>query len=862
MRPLRTLLPLGLCALSCFAAEPPVARLDEKQRDFLRAHCVECHGPEKQKGELRLDDISFALDKVEDADRWQKVLNQLNSGEMPPEDAKQPAPAAKTDFLEALSGTLVTARRALSDSGGRTPVRRMNRREYQNTLRDLLGVEVDVQRLPADGGAGSFDTVGASLFMSSDQLEQYLTLARTALDDAFALRASADQRPKLRVETEKVASAQLRNGVSILTRKVAPFHAWTAAVDAAAAQPENATKASGIRASEEVRKSPLRFYRHWDELTGAPPPTRFGFKDAAEGQSLKEWFDESSAYARQYFALPHADRGSYLFVFIVRPQESIVAPKDWPAGDYVLRVRMAAVEGTPAWRHFIEAGHPTEPGAFDLISAHQVTGSFASPQTIEIPVTLTGGGSRTFAIREKRLNSRENEVSIAVRYREKHGTWYPPAMWIDWMELEALPAPAAAPELFDGRPVSETLAVFATRAFRGRRPDPAFVARLTALYERRKADGRSHVEALKEALAVVLTTPHFLYLGEPGDSARPRPLTDLELANRLAFFLWSAPPDDALLAARDLRKPDVLRAQVDRMIAEPKSRRFVTAFTQQWLGLDRLDFFRFNARLFPRFDDSVKMAAREEVFATFDRLLRNDLGLPKLLRSDEVVINGLMADYYGLPGVTGDAWRAVKVPEDSPRGGLLGMAAIMAMGGNGERTSPVERGAWVLRKLLHDPPPPAPPNVPQLSRLGERPLSPRERVVAHQEEPQCRQCHRKIDPIGFGLENFDATGQWRTTELYAKAVGGRKEWPIDASGEFHKGPAFRDYFELRDQIAGRPEMFARGFTEALIEYSLGRPYGFSDAKLADQIVRKAKADDYHVRAFIHALVESRQFQSK
>ena len=862
MRPLRTLFTLGLPVLCCVAADPPAARIDEVHREFLRSHCVDCHGPDKQKGKLRLDDASFTLDTVENADRWQKVLNQLNSGEMPPEDAKQPAPGAKADFLEALSGTLVTARRALSDGGGRVPVRRMNRREYQNTLRDLLGVEVDVQRLPADGGAGTFDTVGASLFMSSDQVEQYLALARSALDDAFALRASAERPRRLRVETEKAASAQLRNGVSILTRKVAPFHAWTAAVDAAAAKPGNAVKASEIRASEEVRKSPLRFYRHWNELKGAPPPTEFGFKDAAEGQSLKEWHDESTAYARQYFALPHADRGSYLFVFIVRPQESVVAPKDWPAGDYVLRVRMAALEGTPAQRHFIEAGHPTEPGAFDLISAHQVTGSLASPQTIEIPVTLTGSGSRTFAIREKRHNSRENEVSIAVRYREKHGTWYPPAMWIDWMELEARPAPDSAPELFDGRPVRETLATFATRAFRGRRPDPTFIDRLTALYDRHKSDGRSHVEALKEALAVVLTSPRFLYLGEPGESAQPRPLTDLELANRLSFFLWSAPPDDVLLGTRDLRKPDVLRAQVDRMIAEPKSRRFVTAFTQQWLGLDRLDFFRFNARLFPRFDDSVKMAAREEIFASFERLLRDDAGLTRLLRSDEIVINGLMADYYGIPGVTGDAWRPVKVPDGSPRGGLLGMAAIMAMGGNGERTSPVERGAWVLRKLLHDPPPPAPPNVPQLSRLGERPLSPRERVVAHQEEPQCRQCHRKIDPIGFGLENFDAAGQWRTTELYTRAVGGRKEWPIDASGEFHKGPAFRDFFELRDRIAERPETFARGFTEALIEYALGRPCGFSDAELADEIVRKAKAEDYHARAFIRALVESRQFQSK
>jgi hypothetical protein len=844
------------------ADAPPTVRLAETNRAFLKEHCVGCHGPEKQKGKLRLDDISFGLDSVENADRWQKVLNQVNSGEMPPDDAKQPPPAAKADFLEALSQTLVSARRTLGDAGGKTVVRRLNRREYQNTIRDLLGVEVDVHALPADGGTGTFDTVGSALYMSGDQVEQYLALGRRALDDAFARHEAAGRKLRLRVETEQVASAQLRKGVAVLTQKVRPYLEWTAAVDAVAHRPENAAKAAAIRAEEDVVRSPARFYRRWAELKDAPPPTAFGFKDAFEGQSLKEWYDQSSGDAARYHALPYADRGSYLFVFIVRPQESITVPKDWPAGEYVLRVRMAARADTPAGRHFIEAGHPTEPGAFDLISAHHVTGSLAQPQVIEIPVTLRSNGNRTFAIREKRLNSRENEVSIAVRYREKHGTWYPPAMWIDWMEIEARKSPEPAPELFSDRPAREIIETFARKAVRRTRPDPAMVDRVTALYERRKAAGLTHAESLKESLGALLASPSFLYLNEPSSADGPRRLTNEELATRLAYLLWSAPPDQELLATQDLGRPAVLAAQVDRMLTSPRSRQFVTSFTHQWLGLDRLDFFRFNPRLFPRFDDSAKMAVREEVFANFAHLLRTDGSLRRLLKTDEVIVNGLMADYYGITGVAGDAWQPVKISERSPRGGLLGMAAITAMGGNGERTSPVERGAWVLRKLLHDPPPPAPPNIPQLSRLGDKALSPRERVLAHQEEPQCRQCHRKIDPIGFGLENFDAAGQWRMTEFYAKALGGRKDWPIDASGALHKGPAFKDYFELRDRLAERHEDFARGFTEALIEYGLGRPYGFSDAELADAIFRQAKDKDFALRAFLHALVSSQQFLSK
>jgi hypothetical protein len=232
------------------------------------------------------------------------------------------------------------------------------------------------------------------------------------------------------------------------------------------------------------------------------------------------------------------------------------------------------------------------------------------------------------------------------------------------------------------------------------------------------------------------------------------------------------------------------------------------------------------------------------------------------LKSDFVVVNGLLASYYGIEGVTGDDFRKVPLPADSPRGGLLGMAAILAMGSNGAESSPVERGAWVLRKLLHDPPPPAPPNVPQISRLESQLLTSKERLLAHQEQPQCASCHRKIDPIGFGLENFNASGKWRTTASYEKRGVGKKEWTIDPSGAFHKGPAFSDYFALRELISSREADFARGFTENLIEYALGRPYGFSDDELANEIVAAAGRDGFNIRRFLHALVASDPFARK
>jgi hypothetical protein len=232
--------------------------------------------------------------------------------------------------------------------------------------------------------------------------------------------------------------------------------------------------------------------------------------------------------------------------------------------------------------------------------------------------------------------------------------------------------------------------------------------------------------------------------------------------------------------------------------------------------------------------------------------------LQNLLKSDYVVVNGLMAAHYGLDGVVGDHYRKVSLPENSPRGGFLGMAAINAMGSNGTESSPVERGAWVLRHLLHSPPPPAPANVPQLSRLDGKPLTKRQKLAAHMEEAQCASCHRKIDPIGFGLENFNAAGKWREQD-----GNGKRTHQIDASGAFHNGLAFGDFFELQELIAtNHQEDFARGFAEALIEYGLGRPFGFTDEGLASEILVASKDKQYAVSEFIHALVQSKPFQSK
>jgi hypothetical protein len=251
--------------------------------------------------------------------------------------------------------------------------------------------------------------------------------------------------------------------------------------------------------------------------------------------------------------------------------------------------------------------------------------------------------------------------------------------------------------------------------------------------------------------------------------------------------------------------------------------------------------------------------------------LKENRSIRELLSSDYVVINSLLADYYDIPNVKGDQFRKVKLPVSSPRGGFMGMAAVHLMGSNGDETSPVERGTWILRKLMNQPPPPAPANVPQLSRLSDKALTTRERLVAHQEEPQCASCHRKIDPIGFGLENFDAVGLWRTENSYEvkkkdekgkTKVVDKKEWTINASSKLYKGPEFKNFQELKRIVASHADPFAQGFAKALVEYGMGRDIGFSDKKVLDGIVHEAKKENYTIKSFIHAMVQKSMFQVK
>lgn len=889
----------SLASSTLYASDAPSARIDAKHQPLFKRHCIECHNADKREGGVRLDDLAFAIETSGDAERWQNVLNVLNSGEMPPRTAKPVESELKLELLSDLSQALVIARKSLSDQRGRIAMRRLSRREYAHTIRDLLGVEPDVTYLPEDGKSGSLDTVGSGLFMSSDQIEQYLAVARRAIDEHFTFQAAsaAAERPADSAESEK----RLRKTIRIepeadpWLKRVLRFEHWMDAMETEVALPkyDEHEVARKIRlliiernkptGDQNARNGDLRSqYRIWDKLGFPPRVQDYGFKDFAEAE--RSYVMYYRPYLR-FMGMPQLETGAYATVSYYNMRLSFPAKKQtrlpnesyqFGPGRYVLRVRCGATDDCTRDRRFVQIGRTyreskDHPEQHTVLAAHEVQGSLAEPQVVETPLRIglnTDASLLTFWAREK---VHENAVPWRVRNGDDK-----PAIWIDWIEVEG-PLEESLPEILpagrdsgsDSDLARAVIGRFATRAFRGKSVEPSVLDRLVGLFETRLKLGEPFDVAIRRPLSVVLASPTFLYLNErdgANAATEAAALDSVELASRLSYFLWSSPPDEELLRlARDgsLGEPKQLDRQVTRMLADPHMMRSVEGFVFQWLSLERFDFFTFDVNRYPYFDLSTRNAARREVYETCADLLRNGRPLTELLKSDSVVVNGMLASYYGLSrDITGDSFRRIPLPPGSPRGGLLGMAAVTAMGSNGSNSSAVERGAWILRKLLNDPPPPAPPNVPQISAGDVLGMMPRERLQKHQHEPQCASCHRKIDPIGFGLENFDAAGKWREEDSLRPTDPRVPRWKIDSSGAFHNGPRFRDFFELREIIASQPERFARGYTEAMIEFALGRGVGFSDEELVTQILHAAKQRNYAADAFVRAIVQSKEFRTK
>ena len=829
-----------------FADEPTrPAIMPDHFRTLFKKYCYDCHDSATKEGTVDLETIPFEISQnIEVAERWAKVLNAINTGEMPPEDSDPITDEDKLLFLEELSEQMVVARKILSDSGGVITLRRLNRREYANTIEALLDVPPDVSSLPDDQATAGFDTQGNSLFFSSDQLEQYLAAAEGALRLAL--------RPRIKVISK--------------TDRIEPEDDYTARYTASlAAMEDKVNRAKAFAAQNEK------------------PASDFGFLDeyAAKKNLVGSWIP----LMKNYLARPETKTGA---TFIMTIKEGgytrVILPRlrFQPAvGQYIIRVRAAAYPNAEKRLQYLEFVS-VEGQNRTRLGWRKVTASLDEPQIIEFPIVHRPGQDQQIQIHQRSHQDRADKA-LATSDMKKNGVGTTPGLWVDWAELEGpLPTEDAVDTraaIFFDRPeawtdeqyAAEVLKRFATKAFRGKPPADEYLQRLVGHFATGVAQGNSVEEALIKPLSIVLASPSFLYMQESAEQTNSQGLSDRELAVRLSYFLWSAPPDDELMqlaASGRLSNVDVLQEQTQRLLADGRADAFVRSFVYQWLDMQRLGMFQFNGAQFRTFDNAVRDSAAEEIYQTVKLMLSQKLPLRTLLKSDFVVINDILADYYGLPGFAGHEFRPVPVPADSTRGGLIGTAAVLAMGSDGVRASSVERGAWVLRHLLHDSPPPAPPNVPMLSRFESEHLSARALAKAHQEQPQCAQCHQKIDPVGFGLENFDASGTWRDEEVIGSGRFRFGRWTkesrfdIDPSGQLPGGVKFNNYQELRDKVATYEDDFARGMVEDLIAYGLGRPYGFTDEPLADAILEAGKRDNYQMGSLIEELVQAKAFRSR
>ncbi len=808
------------------AAQIPVDR--HKIEPFLQDYCIDCHGPDKQRGQVRFDDIDWVITNNDSAQRWQDVLDQLNGGEMPPEKSMQPFDDEMSEMLDILTGNLLTARSRLTDHGGEIALRRLNRREYSETIRHLFGFAVDYPDIPEDGES-TFDTIGSEQLFTSAHWELYLELGRKIAKESFRFNTN----PRRPVKTHTV-------------------------------QPEE-------RVTEEMREKLADLSKKAEILKAGGTWQEAGFTDEGQAQILLDQFDARVEGRRDYLALPYVDTGVYLSDHAkwvsatqhidIRGEYRVDIHGGIRGQHDPLRSIVKVSGGQGVVKTLKMRGTPDKPETVSFMTS-KPAGQFALNLSLrENMPSYTANSSRGY---RQRLNAADRRVdpgpSVWIESITYEGPFYPEERPI----VEQIMFPAGATgdhsggkSLFNSNKKAPVfIEKFAHEAFRHTELDPGYLAKLNSLYEQlRQDEGLAYRDAMAEVMAIILASPQFLYIQE-NDPRGGRHLTNRELAVRLAYFLWSSPPDEELYAA-DLKNEKVLDQQIDRMLASPKSAAFEKGFTRQWAEFDRFDAITIDEREYHRFNEGVRHSAKQEAISFFATLLQENLPVKNLIDSDFVTINPTLAVHYGIDdsSMSGGEFQKVSLAENSPRGGLMTQTAFLTTGSNGERSSPVIRGALVMEKLLHDEPAPPPPNVPELGSASDEPRTNREMAIAHQEQAVCASCHKKMDVIGFGLENFDTTGRWRDQEQV-----GRKKVDIDPAGTLPDGEAFATVQEMKALLLTQEKHLAQGVVESILAYGLGRTIEFSDADDVEALLNLVAGDGYRLRDIVKGVAMSELFK--
>ncbi len=752
-----------LCLLA--AAPPPPAPAPAPApapKDFhsavkpvLTKSCSPCHNDRNQSGGVNIVPFTHPDSVSSYRDDWERIMKKVRTGEMPPKGFPKPADAQLQDLLSFVQSEFDKADAALKPDPGRVTARRLNRAEYTNTVRDLLGVDYAADRdFPADDSGHGFDNIGDVLTISPILMEKYLKAAEKISARALGI----DPLPKKPIEFE--FHTKDRN-----LRRLGP---------------------SVVEASHNVE---------WDAeyriVVGLPGERKEGLPvDMVfymDGKPLFRRLIETKPSGLVYFN-PYSEEEFRVFL---------------PAGNHTLRVML---ENDP----FVKTLEPKQ--YFD-----------------------------------NKVNKSMNMIKVVGPY----ATDQVPASRKAILSCD-LKSPGC---------VDSILARLARRAWRRPVTKPE-VQQLARFVKLAKEDGQNVEQGLSVAITAMLVSPHFLFRIErdvtPNDPSAIHPISDLELASRLSYFLWNSMPDETLLSLaekKQLRAPGVLQAQIKRLLADPRSSSLAVNFAGQWLETRNLSQVKPDPKKFPEWRPELREAMEKETALFFETVLKENLSIATFLDANFTFLNELLAKHYGIAGVEGPEFRRVDLGANSAqRGGILTHASVLTVSSYPTRTSPVIRGKFLLQNVFGAPPPPPPPDVPPLDeeKVGAS-GSLREQLEAHRSAAMCASCHQRMDSMGFALENYDATGKWRDLD---------NKFSIDPSGALPNGKAFKTPAELRAILAADLTEFGHALTEKMLIYALGRGLERYDRKTVTDLTKKLAAQDWRFQSLVLEIAQSLPFQSR
>ncbi len=780
------------------ATAPAPTPSSTPHRALLDRYCVTCHNDRLRTADLALDTLD--LEHVGEAPEvWEKVVRKLRAGVMPPSGRPRPDQPAYDGLATWLETALDRAARANPDPGRTEPFHRLNRAEYQNAIRDLLALDIDITaRLPPDDASYGFDNIAGVLKMSPTLMDRYLSVSRHISRVAVGRPVASQNVDTFRIRPDYPQDRRLE-GLPFGTRGGTRIR-HTVPVDATYLIQVRLSRRAGNGANEDVP----RFDESHDlelsvdgarvalfTLAGDPAPTGERV-DPNYGDAKRNDLDASWKVRLPLEAGPREIQVTFL-------------------------ARSPVVDDTQARLPFERPIHYSDQRRQPYLGEVVIIGPFDTTGPGDTP-----SRRRIFLCQPKEADAgqRSDDTSCA----------------------------------------QTILTSLARRAYRRPVAD-ADLEPLLAFYQEGHASG-GFDEGIQRALEFLLVSPDFLFRVErdpeavlPNTAYR---VSDLELATRLSFFLWSSIPDAELLdlaVQGELRRPAELERQVRRMLADPRSSALVSNFAAQWLFLRNLPALTPDPRLFPDFDEGLREAMRLETELFVESIIREDRNVTEFLTADYTFVNERLARHYGIPHVQGSYFRRITVLGGT-RGGLLGQASILTVTAYPHRTSPVLRGKWVLENILGTPPPPPPPDVPPLEVTpgAAQALSMRERMAQHRSSPTCAACHAIMDPPGLSLEQFDAVGRWR--EVDASFA------PIDATGALPDGTTFDGMAGLRQALLSRPEQFISTLSEKMLTYALGRGVEYYDAPALRAILEDAARDDYRFSSLVLGIVNSTPFQMR